>query len=88
MADNNCSQRINSHKVINAPVPRERRGARNHKTHATNTGYECEFETLDETREFFEERYVFDFFGGSAPGHVDCEEAAEGGLGHVDGDSA
>lgn len=83
MADNDRSQGINSHKVINAPVPRKHRCARNHKSRARNTEDEGEFETLHKSRHFFEKGGVFDFLGGSAPRHVDFEEVAEKRLGDV-----
>jgi hypothetical protein len=88
MADYDSSKRIDSHEVVNAPVPRKRRRTCDHQTRASNAKYKHVFETLDEARDFFEKGCVFDFFGGGAPGHVDFKEVAEEGLGDVHGDSA
>jgi hypothetical protein len=88
MADNDGGQGVNSHEVIDAPVPRKRHSARNHKTSAKNAEDEGEFEALHEARNFFKEGCVFDFLGGCAPGHVDFEEMTEKRLRDVDRDAA
>ena len=88
MADYDSSKGIDSHEVVNAPVPRKRRCTRDHETRASKAKYKRVFKTLDETWDFFKKGFVFDFFGSSAPGHVDFEEVAEEGLGDVHGDSA
>lgn len=88
MASNNRTQRINRYKTRNPPLPRQRNRTRDHNSRTHGAENERPLKALEQAREFFEERSVFDFFRGGAPRHIDFEEVAEEGLRHVEGNSA
>ncbi|TGO57386.1 hypothetical protein BCON_0066g00350 [Botryotinia convoluta] len=88
MTHNHCTQRKNRDKSIDSPIPRHDERAHNHTRGHENAEEECVFEAFEQTRDFFEEGHVFDFFGRGAPRHVDFEEMAEERLGDVHGEAA
>ncbi|TEY70290.1 hypothetical protein BOTCAL_0107g00030 [Botryotinia calthae] len=87
MTHNHRTQREDSNKSIDYPIPRHGDRAHNHAGGHENAEDESVFKALEQTRDFFKESYVFDFFGGGAPGHVDFEEMTEQRLGDVHGES-
>jgi len=88
MRNNNRTQWINGHKILNLPIPRQHHGAHNHQHRTRYAENKRELESLEQARQFFEERGVFDFFCRGAPRHVDLKEVAEECLGDVQGDAA
>lgn len=76
MRSNNSAQWINSHKIIDDPIPRECIHSSDHETSTGEAENEGKLEALEKTGYFFEEGDVFDFFSGCPPGHVDFEEVA------------
>ncbi|TGO72459.1 hypothetical protein BELL_0452g00050 [Botrytis elliptica] len=88
MTHDHCAQGENGDKRIDSPIPGHDERAHNHAGGHENAEEEGVFEALEQTRDFFKEGDVFDFFGRGAPGHVDFEEMAEQGLGDVHGEAA
>ena len=84
MTNNHGAEWINSHEICDAPLPGYSDGTRNYNTRAKKAEQKCELESLKKSRQFFEERCVFDFFSGRTPSHVDFEEMAEKSLGYVE----
>ena len=87
MANNHRTQRINRHKTRDPPLPRQGRGTRNHGPSTRKAEKESPLEALEQTRQFFKERGVFNLLCSGTPRHVDFEEMAEQGLGYVQGNS-
>ncbi|KAF4633047.1 hypothetical protein G7Y89_g5070 [Cudoniella acicularis] len=66
-------KRINSDKISNPPLPRQRKRTCNHQARARKAKQKREFKTFEQAGNFFKERDGFYFFGGGAPRHVDFE---------------
>jgi hypothetical protein len=77
MANNDRAQRIDGDEVLDLPFPRDGDGADNHHGRHAEAEDEGKLKALEESRDFFEKRDIFDFFGRGAPCHVDFEEMAE-----------
>lgn len=88
MTHDDRTQRENGNKSIDSPIPGHGERAHNHTCSHEDAEEESVFEALEQTRDFFKEGDVFDFFGGGAPGHVDFEEMTEERLGDVHGEAA